>query len=126
MSLFTDEGALRSFCARILGWSIERAGAVEHAIRSIEFAVAHRVALMLLGETILVSLARALHRRMLGAEQPFGNVVGAARLLGMSHASLGEWLQRYRTRQASAPRRRPSPIPCPNATRGHSIRRPSR
>jgi hypothetical protein len=65
------EGALRSFCARILGWSIERAGAVEHAIRSIEFAVAHRVALMLLGETILVSLAHALHHRVFGAGQPF-------------------------------------------------------
>jgi hypothetical protein len=100
MSLFTDEGALRSFCARVLRCSTERAGAVEHALRSIEFAAAHRVALVLLGETILVSIAHALHRRMLGAEQP--------------------------TRQASAPRRRPSPIPCPNATRGHSIRRPSR
>jgi len=71
MSLFTDEGALRSFCARILGWSIERAGAVEHAIRSIEFAVVHRVALVLLGETILVSLAHALHHRVFGAGQPF-------------------------------------------------------
>ena len=70
MSL-SDEGALRSFCARILGWSIERAGVVEHAIRSIEFAVAHRVALMLLGETIVMSLAHALHRRVFGAEQPF-------------------------------------------------------
>jgi len=71
MSLFTDEGALRSFCARILGWSIERVGAVEHALRSIEFAAAHRAALMLLGETNLVSIAHALHRRMFGAGQPF-------------------------------------------------------
>jgi len=71
MSLFTDEGALRSFCARILGWSIERVGAVEHALRSIEFAAAHRAALVLLGETNLVSIAHALHRRMFGAGQPF-------------------------------------------------------
>jgi hypothetical protein len=65
MSLFTDEGALRSFCARVLGCSTERAGAVEHALRSIEFAVTHHVALMLLGETNLVSIAHALHRRTL-------------------------------------------------------------
>jgi len=277
MSLFTDEGALRSFCARILGWSIERVGAVEHALRSIEFAAAHRAALVLLGETNLVSIAHALHRRMFGAGQPFvvcnprlgnmpassrspanyesaveaigaaatgslcvhrrrlpqdfsaavvmirqpdtrvqlvicrgrhdnyealleamapiqvpslqeraaelpriveeyamdaaatlsstapitsndrdwicrccasslheietttlrvvalretGNVVGAARRLGMSHTSLGEWLQRRRAHRDSAPRRRESKPsssrPCPNATRGHSIRRPSR
>lgn len=44
MSLATDEGALRSFCARILGWSTERAVAVEHALRSIELAMAHRAA----------------------------------------------------------------------------------
>jgi hypothetical protein len=276
MSLSTDEGALRSFCARVLGWSIERVGAVEHAFRSIEFAVAHRAALVLLGETDLVSIAHALHGRMFGAGQPFvvsnprlgnmpassrspanyesaveaigaavggslcvhrrrfprdfpaavalirepdtrvqlvicggrhdkyeallealapilvpsleqraaelpriveeyaadaavalsstapftsgdrdwicrycasslheidtaslrmvalrkaGNVVGAARLLGMSHASLGEWFQRRRARRDSAPRRRASkpspPRPRPNATRGHSIRRPS-
>ena len=277
MFLSTDEGALRSFLARILGWSTERAAAVEHALRSIEFAVAHRLALMLLGETDLVPIAHALHRRMFGAERPFivcnprmgnmpassrspanyesaveaigaaaggslcvhrrrlprdfpaavalirvpdtrvqlvicggrhdkyeaflealapilvpslaqraaelpriveeyaadaavalssnapfslndrdwicrccasslheietatlrmvalhkaGNVAGAARLLGMSHASLGEWLQRRRARRDSAPRRRASkpspPRPRPNATRGRSSRRPSR
>jgi hypothetical protein len=71
MSLFTDEGALRSFCARILGWSIERVGAVEHVLRSIKLAVAHRAALVLLGETNLVPIAHALHRRMFGAKQSF-------------------------------------------------------
>jgi hypothetical protein len=66
-----DEGALRSFCARILGWTTNREIVVEHAIRSIELAGDHSAALVLLGETDLVPIAYALHRRMLGAEQPF-------------------------------------------------------
>lgn len=53
-----------------------------------------------------------------------GNIAGAARLLGMSHASLGEWLQRRRKGRAAKTRRRvsePSPSrPRPNATRGRS------
>jgi len=40
--LANAETALHSFCARILGLSIERAAAVEHAFRSIELAMAHR------------------------------------------------------------------------------------
>jgi ActR/RegA family two-component response regulator len=65
------EDALRSFCARILGWTDERASAVEHAIRSIHLSVTYRAALVLLGETDLVPIAYALHRRTLGADRPF-------------------------------------------------------
>jgi hypothetical protein len=69
--LANDEGALRSFCARILGWTSNREAVVEHAIRSIELATDHSAALVLLGETDLVPIAHALHRRALGPEHPF-------------------------------------------------------
>jgi hypothetical protein len=65
------EDALHSFCARILGWTADRAVVVEHAIRSIELAADHSAALVLLGETDLVPIAHALHRRTLGADRPF-------------------------------------------------------
>ena len=68
-----DATSLHKFVARILGFSIERAGAVEHAFRSIELAMAHRASLVVLGEFDLVPIAQALHRRMLGAESPFDN-----------------------------------------------------
>lgn len=66
-----DETALRGFCARILGWSEERAPDVEHALHSIHLASTHRAALVLLGEPDLVPVARALHCRIIGAERPF-------------------------------------------------------
>lgn len=65
------EPALRSFCARILGWAPERAEAVDHAIHSLDLAADHHAALVLLGETDLVPIARSLHRRVLGADRPF-------------------------------------------------------
>jgi hypothetical protein len=66
-----DEDALHSFCARILGWEPNRADVVEHAIRSIDLAADHSAALVLLGDTDLVPIAHALHRRALGADRPF-------------------------------------------------------
>jgi hypothetical protein len=66
-----NEDGLRRFCARILGWAEQRTDVVEHAIRSIELAMDHCAALVLLGDDDLVPIAHALHRRMLGAEQPF-------------------------------------------------------
>jgi hypothetical protein len=69
--LANDEDALHSFCARILGWTTDREVVVEHALRSIELAVSHQTALMLLGNADLVRIAQALHRRTLGAERPF-------------------------------------------------------
>ena len=65
------DAALRGFLARILGWSPSRADMVEHAMRSLALAVERRAALVLLGETDLVPVAYALHRRTLGAEAPF-------------------------------------------------------
>lgn len=62
---------LRGFVTRIIGWAPERVEAVEHALRSIELAVAHRSPLVLLGETDLVRIAHVLHRRALGAGRPF-------------------------------------------------------
>jgi hypothetical protein len=65
-----------------------------------------------------------------------GNIAGAAKLLGMSHTSLAEWLQRrrgpWRDQNGAARRGRslePSPlVPRPSWTRGQgrSRRRPSR
>ena len=65
-----QETAMHSFCARILGWETDREVVVEHAVRSIELAADHSAALVLLGETDLVPIAYALHRRMLGAGLP--------------------------------------------------------
>jgi len=69
--LADDETALRGFCARLLGWSEERAQDIEHALRSIHLAITHRAALVLLGDTDPVPIAQALHRRTLGADRPF-------------------------------------------------------
>jgi len=60
---------LRAFVERIVGWTNEHA--VDHAIRSLDLANDHRAALVLLGETDLVPIARALHRRARGADHPF-------------------------------------------------------
>jgi hypothetical protein len=67
--MLANEATLRSFCARILGWANDPA--VDHALRSLELAADHRAALVLLGETDLVPIARSLHRRVLGADRPF-------------------------------------------------------
>lgn len=68
----SDEGVLRAFLARVLGWSDERRTAIEHALRSLQLSITLRAALVLLGDTPdLLSIARALHRRTLGAERPF-------------------------------------------------------
>jgi hypothetical protein len=64
----TQPEALRAYLGRILGW--ERTEAIEHALRSIALSVTHRAALVLLGETNMVPIALALHRRTLG-ERPF-------------------------------------------------------
>lgn len=66
-----DELALRGFCSRILGWSTKQAGAVERALHAIHRSTLHRAPLVLLGDGDLVPVAQALHRRSIGAEQPF-------------------------------------------------------
>lgn len=62
---------LRSFCQRLMGWHLRRMRAVDHAVRAIRLAQAHRNALLLCGEGDLVPLARALHQLTLGSAAPF-------------------------------------------------------
>jgi hypothetical protein len=63
--------ALRAFCARLLGWGSDRMIAVEQALRSIRMCLTHRAPLLLQGDSDMVPIAQALHRRTLGAYRPF-------------------------------------------------------
>jgi hypothetical protein len=63
--------ALRSFLARLLGWGKGRTEIVDHALRSVRMAATRRAALILCGDGDLVPIARSLHRRSRGLEQPF-------------------------------------------------------
>lgn len=67
--LASDE--LRGFLARLLGWTSDRAVAVDHALRSVDLAATHRAHLVLCGAGDLVPIAYALHRWTLGADRPF-------------------------------------------------------
>lgn len=62
--MITDEGALRVYVGRIIGWT--NTDGIEQALRSIHLAVTYRAVLVLLGQGHLVPLARALHRLTLG------------------------------------------------------------
>jgi len=62
---------LRSFLARLIGWSSEHAGLVDHALRSVRLAATRAVALILCGEGDLVPVARSIHRHSRGADRPF-------------------------------------------------------
>jgi hypothetical protein len=84
MMMASGETALRGFYARILGWSTKRKQVIAHALRSIQLSITHHAALVLLGDTDLVAIASALHRRTIG--------VG----LGMSHRGLLRWFERRR------------------------------
>ncbi len=64
-----ERARLRGYLERLLGW--DDAPAVEHALRSVDLAATHQAALVLCGDGDLVQLARGLHRRVLGDEQPF-------------------------------------------------------
>ncbi len=63
--------ALRTFVARILGWTSDRTANVDHALRAIRMAATRRAALLLSGPRDLVSIAHALHRHAIGADRPF-------------------------------------------------------
>lgn len=76
----SDEAALRAFLARILGY--EHTQAIGHALRSIDLGVTRRATLVLLGDTDMVPIALALHRRTLGADRPF--IVSDPRRANMS------------------------------------------
>lgn len=63
--------ALRTLLARLIGWSDERAGDVDLALRSVRLAATRRESLLLCGEGDLVSIARLLHHHALGDARPF-------------------------------------------------------
>jgi hypothetical protein len=63
------EPSLCAYLARILGY--ESTQAIERALRTIELSLTHRTALVLIGETDMVPIALALHRRTLGSDRPF-------------------------------------------------------
>jgi FHA domain len=62
---------LRTFLARLLGWRGECIPVVDHALRSIRMAATRRTTLVLCGDGDLVPIARAIHRRVFGADRPF-------------------------------------------------------
>lgn len=62
---------LRSFLARIIGWSPDRAETIDLAMRAVRMAQARRTPLVLRGEGDLVPIAQDLHRRELGPDRPF-------------------------------------------------------
>jgi hypothetical protein len=63
--------ALRAFCARLLGWASDRRAAVDQALCSIRMCLTHRAPLLLQGDSDMVPIAHALHRRVLGQDRPF-------------------------------------------------------
>jgi hypothetical protein len=63
--------ALRAFCARLLGWGSDRQSAVDQALRSIRMCLTQRAPLLLRGDSDMVPIAQALHRRLLGQGPPF-------------------------------------------------------
>lgn len=63
--------ALRSMVCRMIGWSAERADAVDLALRGIRLAAMRRAVLVLYGEHDLVPLAQELHRLTLTSARPF-------------------------------------------------------
>jgi hypothetical protein len=62
---------LRSFLCRLLGWAPERLAVVDEALRAIRSARAQRAPLVIRGEGDWVTVARDLHRRAIGPNQPF-------------------------------------------------------
>ncbi len=62
---------LRAFCQRLMGWHEHRMRAVDHALRALRLARAHRSPLLLSGEGDLVPVAYDLHQRTVGIAAPF-------------------------------------------------------
>lgn len=63
--------ALRAFLSRLIGWSSEQVQIIDLALRSIRIAATRETALVLCGDDDIVSIASALHRRVLGPDRPF-------------------------------------------------------
>jgi len=62
---------LREFLSRLLGWRSECIEVIDRALRAIRMAATRRTGLMLRGDGDLVPIARAIHRRAFGVDQPF-------------------------------------------------------
>jgi FHA domain len=62
---------LRSFVARLLGWTSKQTAMVDFALRSIRLAATRRLPLVLCGPGDLISVAHAIHRHALGNDKPF-------------------------------------------------------
>ncbi len=63
--------ALRTFLARILGWTNDRTAVVDHALRSVLATSSQRGAIVLCSESDPVAIAHSIHRMAFGAERPF-------------------------------------------------------
>ncbi|HEX3481947.1 MAG TPA: FHA domain-containing protein [Kofleriaceae bacterium] len=63
--------ALRGFLARLLGWSNDRSGIVDQALRAVRMAATRRTMLVLCGDGDLVPIAWALHRHVRTSTRPF-------------------------------------------------------
>ena len=63
--------ALRDVLARLIGWSAERQLAVDIALRAVRMAIFDREPLLLCANAGYRSIARLLHRYVIGAERPF-------------------------------------------------------
>jgi FHA domain len=62
---------LRSFLARLLGWTSDKLSVVDFALRAVRMAATRRVPLVLCGAGDLTQVAQAIHRHALGADRPF-------------------------------------------------------
>jgi len=62
---------LRSFIARLLGWTADKTAMVDFALRAIRLAATRRAPLVLYGPGDLISVAHAIHRHTLGRAKPF-------------------------------------------------------
>jgi FHA domain len=62
---------LRSFIARLLGWTAGKIPMVDFALRSVRLAATGRLPLVLCGPGDLISVAHAIHHRAIGNTKPF-------------------------------------------------------
>jgi hypothetical protein len=63
--------ALRSFLARLLGWSGDRIETVDLALRAVRLAATRRARLVISGDGDLMPIAYGIHELALGSEKPF-------------------------------------------------------
>ena len=63
--------ALRELLSRLIGWSPERREQVDLALRSVRVAATHQEPLLLCAQGGNISIARLLHRHVIGDDRPF-------------------------------------------------------